>query len=104
MRRGLAHQIDFAVSNLAANRHPAAIDGDTRALPFERLQMLFFEKTFEASLRIAAVLADYAHGAAFRRFRDQPVKVRRVVRHEPDARSEERRVGKECRARWRGDT
>src|SRR5213594_1327539 len=53
---------------------------------FERLQMLFFEKTFEASLRIAAVLADYAHGAAFRRFRDQPVKVRRVVRHEPDAR------------------
>ena len=48
--------------------------------------MLFFEESFEAALRVAAVLTDHADGAAFRRFRNQPVKIRRVVRHEPDAR------------------
>ena len=47
--------------------------------------MLLFEEAFEAALRVAAVLADHAEGAAFRRFGDQPVKIRRIIRHEPDA-------------------
>src|SRR6266705_960591 len=85
LRLRVTHQIDFAVPDLPVYRPPAAIDGDTRALPFERLQMLFFEEAFEAALRVAAVLANHADGAAFRRFGDQPVKVGRVIRHEPDA-------------------
>src|SRR5712692_5003260 len=75
LRRRVTHQIDFAVPDLTPYRHPAAIDRDARALPFERLQMLFFEEAFEAALRVATVLADHAERAAFRRFGDQPVKI-----------------------------
>src|SRR5216684_5303068 len=86
LRRRVTHQIDFAVPDLTPYRHPAAIDRNARALPFERLQMLLFKEAFEAAFRVAAVLADNTKRAALRRFGDQPVKVGRIIRHEPDAR------------------
>src|ERR1700731_5248814 len=85
LRGRIPHQIAFAVPDLPPYRNPAAIDRDPRALPFERLQMLFFEEAFETSLRVAAVLADHAERAAFRRFGDQPIKIGRIIRYEPDA-------------------
>src|SRR5712664_732794 len=78
LRRGVTDQIDFAVPDLPPYRHPAAVDRDARALPFERLQMLLFEEAFEAAFRVAAVLANHAERGAFRRFGDQPVEIRRI--------------------------
>src|SRR5712691_3810220 len=52
LRRGVAHEINFAVPDLPPHRHPAAIDRDARALPFERLQLFFFKEAFEAAFRV----------------------------------------------------
>src|SRR5207249_4969628 len=78
------YQVNFAVPDLPPYRHPAAIDRDARALPFERLQLFLFKEAFEAALRVAAVLADHTQRATFGRFGNQPVKVRRIIGHEPD--------------------
>src|SRR3979409_1992939 len=47
LRRGVTYQINFSIPDLPAHRHPLTIDGDARALPFERLQTLFLEESFE---------------------------------------------------------
>ncbi len=70
MRRRVTHEVDFAVPDLPADGHPASIDGNARALPFERLEMLSFEKAFEAAFGVAAVFADHAKCGAFRGFGD----------------------------------
>src|SRR5260370_14877439 len=70
LRRRVPHQINLAAPDLPPNRHPTAIDPDTRALPFQRLEIFLFEKAFETALRIAAVLARNGNRTAFRRCRD----------------------------------
>src|SRR5260370_14019489 len=85
LRRSVPDQVNLAVPDLSPHRHPAAIDRDARTLPLEWFDMLFFEEAFEATLRVATVLADHAQCAAFRRFTDHPVKVGRFICHEPHA-------------------
>src|SRR5260370_42253609 len=68
LRRRVPHQINLAAPDLPPNRHPTAIDRDTRALPFQRLEMVLFERAFQAALRIAAVLRHNAKRTAVRRF------------------------------------
>src|SRR6267143_1480392 len=86
LRGGIPYQIDFSIPDLPAHRHPLPIDRDARALPFERLQMLLLEESFETPFGMDPSFSNHADGRALRGLRDQPVKVRRVIRHEPHAR------------------
>src|SRR5713226_700124 len=86
LRCGVSHQIYFAIADPLPHWHPATIDRDARALPFQWLHLLLFQESFEAPFCVAAVFADDAERSALRRFRDQPVKVRRLLGHEPDSR------------------
>src|SRR5260370_14206854 len=75
LRRCVTHQINFTVSDLPPYRHPAAIDRDARALPFERLQVLLFKEAFEAAFRVVAMLSVLPERFPFRRFVYHPLKV-----------------------------
>src|SRR5690348_11059789 len=80
------------MTHLAAHGNPSAINGNTRALPFQRFQLFLLEEILEAAFRVAAVLANDAERGAIPRFRNQPIEVRRVVGHKPDARGIRRTI------------
>src|ERR1700719_1183172 len=81
--RGVAHQINVAIANSFTNRHPFAINGNARALPLKRLEMFFFKEAFEASLGVASLFANHAQSSSFGGFRDQPIKIGRIVGDKP---------------------
>src|SRR6267142_4434633 len=82
----IAHQINLTIPDLPVHRHPATINRYACALPFERLHVLLLEESFETPFGLNAVFANYANRRALRGFRNQPVKVRRVIRNKPYAR------------------
>ena len=82
---GVADEKNIAVANALLDGNPLFVDGNARALPFERLEIFVFEEAFEAALGVAAVHADDAQRAALGGFGDQPVEIGRVVGDEPDA-------------------
>ena len=55
LRSGVADEIHVAIADAAAHRNPFAVDRDARALPFERLEILFFKEALEAALCVAAL-------------------------------------------------
>src|SRR2546426_1773352 len=85
-RGRVAHQINLAIPDLPVHRHPATINRYACALPFERLHVLLLEESFETPFGLNPVFSNYPYRRAPRRFRNQPVKVRRVSRNEPYAR------------------
>ena len=56
-------------------------------MPFHRFQFFLFEEAFETAFRVATLLANHACGSSLRRFWNQPIKIRRIVRNKPDASS-----------------
>src|SRR5215469_10925628 len=86
LRRGVTHQVDFAISHAALDGHPLPVDWDSRPLPLERLESLLFEEPVEGPLGVPALFANHPQGRALGRFRNQPIKVWRVVGNEPDPR------------------
>src|SRR6266852_2650381 len=59
LRRCIAHQVHLAIADAPPDRHPAAVNRDACALPFERLHVLLFEKARQAAGGVGAVLPDY---------------------------------------------
>ncbi len=82
---GVADEKNIAIADAFLDGYPFAVDGNARALPFERLEIFLFEEAFQAALGVAALLADDAQSAALWGFGDQPIKIRSVVGDEPDA-------------------
>src|SRR5713226_5105360 len=75
LRGCVSNKINFPVPDSPPYRHPAPVDRNARALPLQRLQLLFLQEPFERAFRVAAVLADQPKRAALGRFGDQPVKI-----------------------------
>src|SRR6266478_3036472 len=44
---GIPYQINFSIPDLPAQRHALTLVLDARALPFQRLEMLLLEESFE---------------------------------------------------------
>src|SRR6266851_1070124 len=86
LRGCVSNKINFPVPDSPPYWHPAPVDRNACALPLQRLQLLLLQKPFERAFRVAAVLTDHPKRAALGRFGDQPVKVGRIIRYEPDAR------------------
>src|SRR5690242_13134226 len=68
------------------HRNPARINRNARALEFDGLESLFLQELFESTAHLRTAFADYTQRALRRRFRYEPVEIRRVLRNEPDAR------------------
>src|SRR5580700_3165780 len=83
--RRITYQIYLAISDAPTHRHPTTIDRYARPLPFERLHVSLLEKPRKTLLRVAAFLADDSERASLGGLWDQPIKVWRIVRNEPNA-------------------
>src|SRR6266851_8585439 len=71
---------------------PAIVHRNARALESERGEPPLFHELLEAASRFLAIFTDQTQHRAFARFGNQPIKVGRVVGHEPDANGVQRHV------------
>jgi len=75
------------VEQLGATRRLVLASDLDKETKLELLHSLASREAFEAALGVAALFANHAQRASFRGFRDQPVKIRGIVGHEPHASS-----------------
>src|SRR5882762_545668 len=57
---GIPYQINFSIRDLPAHRHPLSIDWNARTLPFERLQTLLLEESYETPFGMDASFSNHA--------------------------------------------
>src|ERR1019366_8833023 len=89
---GVADQKYASRSDAALNRRPPLIHRNARSLEPKWREPALFHEAIEAAARFLAVFTDQTQSRALARFRDQPVKVGRVVWHEPDTHCVRRHV------------
>jgi hypothetical protein len=85
--------IDVHPCRAAMHGHPAGIEGNARALIFERFKAAPIEKLLQAVSRLLSVFSDQAQSAAAFGFRNQPVKIGRFLGSEPDTDGVGREIG-----------
>src|SRR6202522_4874275 len=88
----VSHEINRPVADLLPNRNPLFVDRNTRALKFERSKASLLEKILKMLARFTHRFADYSQRSVRFRFRDEPIKIRRILRDEPHARGVRRQV------------
>src|SRR5271155_3137599 len=92
LRRRVAHQINRPVPHLPPHWHPPRVHRNPRALKFQRRQTALLQKIFQQLPRLRPRLPNQSQSPARRRFRNQPIKVWRILRHEPHPRRIRRHV------------
>src|SRR5262245_24563902 len=80
----VANQEYAARSHAPLNGSPAVIHRYPRPLKRQRCEAALFHEAFKTTPRLLAVFADQPESRTVRRFRNQPVKVWRVIRNEPN--------------------
>ena len=83
--RSVANQKHAARAHSPFDRRPAVIDRNFRALVSKRSESALLHKAFEAAASFLAIFANQTQDCAIIRFRNQPIKVGRIVWNEPDA-------------------
>ena len=85
LRGSIADEIHRAAADAAMHRDPALVNRNARALKFERLEIFLHQKIFQMLSRFRTRDADDAERADLVVFRNEPIKIGRVLRDEPDA-------------------
>src|SRR5271170_1630279 len=92
LRRRVPHQINRPMPHPPPHRHPPRINRNPRPLKFHRRQPALLQKIFQKFPRFRPRLPNQSQSPPRRRFRNQPIKIRRILRHEPHPRRIRRHV------------
>src|ERR1700732_3701154 len=82
----VAHQVHRPWAHPAVHWNPAFINGNARRLKLDGFEVSFFQEFFQMALCFRARLTDDSQSSSGRRLRDEPVKIRSVLRHKPNSR------------------